>query len=162
MHPLALLAALSLLLVANGTPVAAAKVLGRHAAWSLDGGRMLADGRRLLGPSKTWRGVLLAIIATAAAGPFVGAGSRWGAAIGAAAMVGDLGSSFLKRRLGVAPSGMLPGVDQIPESLLPLLACIIPLGLGAADIAAGVALFFAGEVLLSRLLFRLNLRDRPY
>jgi hypothetical protein len=30
------------------------------------------------------------------------------------------------------------------------------------DIALACAVFFAGELLLSRLLFRLHLRERPY
>jgi hypothetical protein len=162
MHPVPLATALLLLLVANGTPVVAAKVLGSRFAWPLDRGHRLADGRPLFGHSKTWRGLLLAIAATAAAAPCVGLDWRWGAAIGAAAMAGDLLSSFLKRRLGVVPSGMLPGVDQVPESLLPLLLCRGALSLSAADTAAGVVIFFVGEVLLSRLLFRLHLRDRPY
>jgi hypothetical protein len=34
--------------------------------------------------------------------------------------------------------------------------------LNALDIAAGVAIFLIGEILISRVLFRLRLRDRPY
>jgi hypothetical protein len=34
--------------------------------------------------------------------------------------------------------------------------------LTAADIVTGVAIFFAGELALSRVLFRLRFRDRPY
>jgi len=30
------------------------------------------------------------------------------------------------------------------------------------DVIVGVAIFFAGEIVLSRILFHLNLRDRPY
>jgi hypothetical protein len=30
------------------------------------------------------------------------------------------------------------------------------------DIAAGVAIFFVGEVVLSLLLYRAHIRDRPY
>jgi CDP-2,3-bis-(O-geranylgeranyl)-sn-glycerol synthase len=36
------------------------------------------------------------------------------------------------------------------------------LSLTVADIAAGVIVFFVGEVLLSRLLYALGLRERPY
>ena len=77
-------------------------------------------------------------------------------------MAGDLFSSFCKRRLGLPPSSRASGLDQIPESLLPLLACRDLLGLAAADIAACVVLFVVGEVVLSRVLFALRLRDRPY
>jgi len=68
----------------------------------------------------------------------------------------------LKRRLGLPPSSRAIGLDQIPESLFPLLACYSALSLSVIDIAAGCAIFFVGELLLSRLFFRLRLRDRPY
>jgi CDP-2,3-bis-(O-geranylgeranyl)-sn-glycerol synthase len=77
-------------------------------------------------------------------------------------MVGDLLSSFLKRRLHLASSSKATGLDQIPESLFPLLACRSALSLTTLDIAVGCAIFFAGEILLSRLFFWLRLRDRPY
>jgi CDP-2,3-bis-(O-geranylgeranyl)-sn-glycerol synthase len=82
--------------------------------------------------------------------------------VGVAAMAGDLFSSFTKRRLGLAPSSMALGLDQIPESLFPLLACRLLLPLSFFDVVAGVTLFFIGGLILSRILFRFNLRDRPY
>jgi CDP-2,3-bis-(O-geranylgeranyl)-sn-glycerol synthase len=77
-------------------------------------------------------------------------------------MAGDILSSFVKRRLGRPPSSLATGLDQVPESLLPLLACRNPLSLTAADIIAGIAISFIGELLLSRVLYKLRLRDRPY
>ena len=77
-------------------------------------------------------------------------------------MAGDLFSSFGKRRLGLAPSSQALGLDQVPESLLPLLACRTALSLTAADIALAVVIFFIGELVLSRLLYRAHLRDEPY
>jgi hypothetical protein len=77
-------------------------------------------------------------------------------------MIGDLLSSFCKRRLGLTPSSPAIGLDQVPESLFPFLACREALSLTAADIGAGMAIFFVGEVLLSRVLYALGLRDRPY
>ena len=62
----------------------------------------------------------------------------------------------------MAPSSRALGLDQAAESLLPLLACRAALPLTAADIALGVAVFFAGEFILSRLLYRAHLRDEPY
>jgi len=78
------------------------------------------------------------------------------------AMAGDLLSSFLKRRLALQPSSQAVGLDQIPESLFPLLACRQALSLTVLDIVVGTAIFFLGEVVLSRVLFRLHVRDRPY
>jgi hypothetical protein len=162
MHPLAILQLLFLLMLANGTPVIAKKLLGERWAWPLDGGWHFIDGRPLFGPSKTVRGVVLAELVTIAGTPCIGLDWRVGAVVGGAAMAGDLFSSFAKRRLGIETSGMAPGLDQVPEALFPLLACAGSMPLGMADIAAGVVLFVAGEVVLSRLLYRLHLRDRPY
>ena len=77
-------------------------------------------------------------------------------------MVGDLSSSFLKRRLRLPPSSRATGLDQVPESLFPLLLCRSMLTLTIADIAVGALLFFIGEVVLSRLLYKLHVRNRPY
>jgi CDP-archaeol synthase len=78
------------------------------------------------------------------------------------AMAGDLFSSFVKRRLALAPSSQAMGLDQVPESLLPLLACRTALSLNAIDVTLAVALFFSGELVLSRLLYKVHLRDEPY
>ena len=157
-----LLALLVLLLVANGTPVLAKWVLGDRFAFPLDGGVRFVDGRPLFGPAKTIRGIVLSVAATAAAAPVVGLDGMIGAVVGAAAMAGDLFSSFVKRRLGVPTSGRATGLDQLPEALLPLLACRGALALTFADIAVAAAMFFVGEIVLSRLLFRLRVRDRPH
>lgn len=77
-------------------------------------------------------------------------------------MVGDLFSSFVKRRLGMSSSSKFTGLDQIPESLLPLLACMALLPLTPLSVAVGTFLFFVGALLLSRVFFKLNIRDHPY
>jgi len=91
-------------------------------------------------------------------------GLHWaiGAVAGGAAMAGDLFSSFVKRRLNLAPSSRATGLDQIPESLFPLLACRGGLSLSVLDILICVAIFFVGEIMLSELLYKAHIRDRPY
>jgi CDP-2,3-bis-(O-geranylgeranyl)-sn-glycerol synthase len=153
---------LILLTVANGSPVVARKIVGDSLAYPLDGGVKFIDGHPLFGSSKTWRGVLVAIFATPICAPLIGQEFAIGLVVGVTAMAGDLLSSFLKRRLGLAPSSRATGLDQIPESLFPLLACGQLLSLTAVDIAAGTAIFLIGEVAFSRLLFKFHLRDRPY
>jgi len=153
---------MALLLLANGAPVLAKKLCRRRFAHPLDSGLMFRDGQPVLGPSKTFRGVAAAVLATAAASPVFGVNPAVGAQVASAAMTGDLVSSFLKRRLNLPPSGQALGLDQIPESLFPMLACRRALSLSAADVALGVAIFFGGELVLSRLLFRVHLRDVPY
>lgn len=95
---------------------------------AIDGGRTW-QGARLLGDGKTWRGtaagtlagLLLAIVLSSLA-------STVGVAIGltlprfplaaavalpAGAMLGDIGGSFLKRRIGRARGAAVPGLDQL-------------------------------------------------
>jgi CDP-archaeol synthase len=162
MHPLALFKILVLVTLANGTPVIAKRIFGPRFARPLDGGLRFIDGWPLFGPSKTIRGIVLALVVTTAAAPVLGLDATTGLVAAASAMAGDLLSSFVKRRLALVSSSRATGLDQIPESLFPLLACSPALSLGSADIGAGVAIFLVGEILLSRVLFHLKLRDRPY
>jgi CDP-2,3-bis-(O-geranylgeranyl)-sn-glycerol synthase len=153
---------LALLTLANGTPVMAKNILRDHTAHPLDGGLQFIDGRPLFGPSKTIRGVVLSVLVTSAGAPLLGLPWKLGALIAALAMAGDLFSSFLKRRIRLQSGDRATGLDQVPESLFPLLACRNWLSLTASGIAVTVVIFFVGEVLVSRLLHKLHLRDRPY
>lgn len=153
---------LVLLAVANGTPVAAKLVLGNAFARPLDGGALFVDGRPLFGPSKTIRGIAFAVLATSGAASLFGLGWKIGTLVGTVAMAIDLASSFLKRRMGLAPSSRAISLDQIPESLFPLLACRFLLPLTILDIGVATILFLVGALVLSRILFKLRLRDRPY
>ena len=159
---LVVLRLVALLTVANGAPVIAARVLGRHLSFALDGGLEFFDRRPLFGKSKTVRGIAISILSSAVAAPALGFSWTIGAAVGAAAMAGDLVSSFIKRRLNLAPSSRATGLDQIPESLFPLLACQSALALSAMEVAACAAIFMAGEMLLSWPLYKAHIRDRPY
>jgi hypothetical protein len=162
MHPVAILQLLVLLSVANGAPVVAKKLFGNAATWPLDAGAMFFDGRPLFGRSKTIRGILLAVVLTTLAAPLLGLELWIGAIVGVMAMAGDLFSSFMKRRLDRPSSSRATGLDQIPEALFPMLACRFALALTWADIVVGVAIFFAGEIFLSRVFYRLGLREEPY
>ena len=151
-----------LLMLANGAPVVAKKVFGDRFSLPLDGGVAFLDGRPVFGSSKTFRGIVVSVLATTAGALLMGLEPTIGVTVAAAAMAGDLFSSFVKRRLSLPPSSQALGLDQIPESLLPMLACRDALALTAVDIAIGVGIFFAGELVLSRLLYRAHLRDEPY
>jgi len=153
---------LLLLAVANAAPIVAARLLGARWRAPLDGGLRFVDGRPLFGRSKTVRGVIAAIVATALAAPALGIAPQIGAILGATAMAGDALSSFVKRRLGIPSSGRATGIDQVPESLLPLLAVRAPLELSWLQVAAVTTLFVALEIPVARLLHRFGLRDRPY
>ena len=151
-----------LLLVANGAPIIAHKLLGECCAWPVDGQRRFRDGRPWLGPSKTWRGIVAALAVTPLAALLLTLPWWFGALFALATLLGDLLSSFSKRRLGIESMGRATGLDQIPEALLPLLLAQWLLGMSALSVAIGVALFFILEHLLSIILYRLHIRTRPY
>ena len=153
---------LVLLIVANGAPVIVWKVLGSLANYPVDANVRFVDGRPLFGPSKTVRGIVSAIVVSAIAAPVMGLSWQLGALFGACVMLGDLMSSFTKRRLGMASSSIAIGVDQIPESLVPLLLLHQQLGLGWQSVVVIVLAFFIIEVLGSQILYKLKIRRHPY
>jgi CDP-2,3-bis-(O-geranylgeranyl)-sn-glycerol synthase len=143
-------------------PILAKNMLRDRFSGPLDRGLKLRDGYPLFGKSKTLRGLVSSVACTSIAAPLLGLAWPIGAMLAAASMTGDLLSSFIKRRLGLQPHAQASGLDQIPEALLPLLLVRHPLYLTAADVALLVAAFIVAEVGLSRVLFRLHFRDRPY
>jgi len=153
---------LLLALTANGAPVLGKRFLGAHWAAPLDGGLNFFDGRPLLGRSKTLRGLVLSLAATATVAVLLGYSWQLGLLYSAMSMTGDVFSSFTKRRLGIPPSGKFRGLDQLPELVLPMWVCHEPLGVTGWDITMLTGLFFAGDFVLSKVLFRLGIREHPY
>jgi CDP-diglyceride synthetase len=153
---------LVLLGVANGTPILATKLLQDRFGLPLDCGLNLPDGEPLFGASKTFRGVILSVLCTSGAAVLLHVDWSTGATIAAMSMLGDLFSSSIKRRLHLQPHAQVFGLDQIPEALLPLLVVKAQFNLTAPHIAGLVLAFIVLEVVLSRILFRLKIRDRPY
>jgi CDP-2,3-bis-(O-geranylgeranyl)-sn-glycerol synthase len=153
---------LLLLLVANGAPILARHMFDAHFDLPLDGGCSTPRGQPWLGPSKTVRGLLAAVLATTLAAVLSGFSWETGSAIGLLAMTGDLAASFTKRRLGLPPSSQAIGLDQVPESLLPMLYCAASLELAWSSVLWIVVAFWISEILLSRLLFWLGIRRHPY
>ena len=157
-----IIVALLLLGVANGTPLLAHRLLGARFAAPLDGGLRLSDGRDLFGPGKTIRGVVLSVVATALVAPLFGLGVGTGLLFGALTMAGDLSSSFIKRRIGIPSGGRALGLDQMLESVFPLLGCKAALGLDLISVAILALIFLVLALAISRLLYRLGIRARPY
>lgn len=153
---------LLLLVVANSAPVLARDLLGDSFARPLDGGRLWRDGRPLFGRSKTVRGLAAAAAASATAAALTGLGFWFGLWFGLLAMLGDLGSSFIKRRLGLAPGDRASVLDQLPEALLPVAVAVPLLDVGVAEAVLVVMLFALLVIGLSPLLYRLGLRRRPH
>jgi CDP-2,3-bis-(O-geranylgeranyl)-sn-glycerol synthase len=145
------LAALLLVIVANLAPWAAGRLTPRRWRAPLDGGAELADGRRLLGDHKTWCGLAAGILACAAVARLLRQPLLLGAAFGALALAADAASSFSKRRLRLRPGTEIPGLDQLPEALVPLLVLARPLGLRFTDAIAVASAFMLLDLATLRL-----------
>ena len=153
---------LALLLVVNGSPVVARAMLGSHLATPIDGGYRHRDGRPLLGPSKTWAGAATAMLSGAVLAPLLGLGATIGFLIGLLAMIGDAGSSFIKRRQGLSSGEMALGLDQLPEALLPLSVCIPLLDLDLFTVVVTAVAFMLANLAISRLLYAMGIEDHPH
>ena len=116
MHFLALAQVLILLSLANASPVIAKLFLGKTYARPIDGNTRFIDGRPLFGPSSI-RGLVVSLLLTALAAPLIGLQFKIGLLVAAAAMAGDLLSSFSKRGWVLHPVVRATGLDQIPEAL---------------------------------------------
>ena len=152
---------LFLLLVANGAPIIARDIFKDLLSYPLDRGKTQYDGRPLFGPAKTVRGLLVACLGTGCAAPLVGRPVLLGMCLGLYAMCGDLMSSFMKRRLGIKSGDSALGLDQSLEALTPAVMLRTPFAFQVTEIVIVVLAFFFLEISLSRLLYRLHIRDRP-
>jgi len=151
----------ALLIIANGAPMVLGVALGSRGR-AIDGGRLLGDGQPLFGASKTWRGLIVAVVCTALAAWVLGLGLVFGALFGVLAMVGDLFSSFIKRRFGLLSSDRARWLDQIPEALLPALLAQFWLTAGWGVVVAVTLLFAALNIWASPFLHRWGIRHRPH
>ena len=146
--------ALLLVCVASSAAWAVSRVLGPRLAARLDFGMVLPDGKPLFGSHKTWRGLAAGTLACAIVAPLVGLGLATGAGFGAAALLGDAASSAVKRRLALRPGAEVPGLDQLPEALLPLVLFAQALGIGVIEIAVVTLVFTTLDMLVAPLRHR--------
>lgn len=114
---------LVILLVANTAPILFSALLPKVRRWPLDNGRRLADGRPLLGEHKTLWGFLSGIGAAGIFSLLMGLPLAMGLLIGLVSLLGDLLTSFLKRRLGLVEGETAHLFDHLLEGALPLLLC---------------------------------------
>ncbi len=134
----------------------------RCLAVPLDGGVVLADGRPCSANRRPIRGVLLAISRPQSSPRCSARLEGWGCWRGRR----DGGRSLIELHQAAArtcrraarPSASIRSPNRV------LATARLPAALAAdrLDIVVTVVLFFVGEIVLSRLLFRLRLRDRPY
>ena len=115
-HALDVFRSLLLISAANAAPILAAKALRLRKAHPIDGGIMLPDGRPLLGRSKTWRGLVSAVVLASCVGALIGLPWRLGALVGVSAMLGDGLSSFVKRRFALESAAGRSGSTRFRNS----------------------------------------------
>jgi CDP-diglyceride synthetase len=147
----AMIEALCMIVWANGAPVLARLLLGERWDSPVDGGLLYRDGRRWLGASKTWRGWVICALTTPLVAWLFEISWEVGLLVAILAMLGDAVSSFVKRRLGYPTSTSVMLLDQVPESLMPAIALLAPLGLTLAEIGLSVAGFVIIDILLTPL-----------
>jgi CDP-diglyceride synthetase len=149
-----LLRAMLLLGIANVMPWALAWLCRGRCAAPLDLGLRLADGARLLGDHKTWRGLAGSVVACALVASALRLDWRIGAAFGVISLSGDAIASCLKRRVALPPGSEVAGLDQLPEALLPLIVLAGPLRLGALQVIVVAGSFTVLDLLFTRLRHR--------
>ena len=146
---------------ANGAPVLAGGGL------PMDFGRNFVDGKRVLGDNKTFKGFFFGL----AIGVFVGLVEylvfgeypllfSFLSPLGA--LSGDLAGAFLKRRLDIAPGGLLPIIDQI-DFVVGAVLFSLPLGVVSWELAITVMLITPPIHLLTNFVaFKLKLKSNPW
>ena len=145
------------LITANGTPIILRRCMGATFSHPVDGGLLLSDGYPLFGYSKTWRGILSGITGATIVAFLLDFPVLFGVAFAALSLLGDLLSSFIKRRLKRPPSSKFIGLDQIPEALFPSAAGTYWLDYGLSTIAIVTLSFFLISILTPALLSLLRI-----
>ena len=153
---------LTLIIIANGSPILIRLLLNDSFDLAVDFGQKLPDNRRVFGDSKTWRGIVAALASTAIAAWLFGYLVTTGLLVAAYAVLGDLIASFIKRRLSMPPSSMAPLLDQVPESLLPAWMLMHIFKLDMMSVIILVLTFIIVELGLSHILYKWGIRKRPY
>ena len=148
---------------ANGTPVLAG------GGTKMDFGRNFVDGKRIFGNNKTFRGFFFGW------GVGIGVGLIEGMVFGFnsfpvlfallipfGALLGDLTGAFIKRRLSIAPCGLLPVVDQI-DFVVGAVVFSLPLALIGWKVAVTVLLITPPIHLFTNFLaYKMKLKRHPW
>lgn len=152
---------LILLWLINFAPPMVAHLLGERWDTPVDGGYVLRNGTPLLGPHKTRRGVLAGIVTGSLVGWIIGFPAWVAFLSGLLSMLGDLLSSFIKRRFELPAGRVVFGLDQVFEGSLPFVLLAPYALLGPLDVVVLVGLFTLGAHSGSRF-FKEVLLEKPY
>jgi CDP-2,3-bis-(O-geranylgeranyl)-sn-glycerol synthase len=146
---------------ANGTPVLAG------GGTKMDFGRNFFDGKRVFGNNKTFRGfffgwVIGMIVGSIEYVVFPGFPVLFIVLIPLGALLGDLTGAFLKRRIGIAPGGLLPIVDQI-DFVVGAVVFALPLMIVSWQLAVTVLLITPPIHLFTNFLaYKMKLKKHPW
>jgi CDP-2,3-bis-(O-geranylgeranyl)-sn-glycerol synthase len=145
---------------ANGAPVLAG------GGPPLDFGKKFFDGKPILGKNKTFRGfffgwfigLMVGLIETMLFGyPIL-----FSVLSPLGALMGDLAGAFLKRRLNIAPGGLLPVIDQI-DFVVGALLFSLPLSMISWELALAVIVITPPIHLFTNFLsYKLKLKNNPW
>jgi CDP-2,3-bis-(O-geranylgeranyl)-sn-glycerol synthase len=145
---------------ANAAPVLAGGGL------PLDFGKNFVDGRRVFGKNKTFRGfffgMAIGILVGLVEVLLFGYPLLFAVLSPLGALLGDLGGAFLKRRLDIAPGGLLPVVDQV-DFVVGAIVFSLPLAIITLDLAVTMLIITPPIHLLTNFLaYKLKLKSNPW
>lgn len=145
---------------ANATPVLAG------GGTRMDFGRNFYDGKRIFGNNKTFRGFFFGLAIGVAVGLMecyaFGFPILFAFLIPLGALLGDLAGAFLKRRIGIAPGGLLPIVDQV-DFVVGAIVFSIPLAIVSWKLAVTVLLITPPIHLFTNFLaYKMKLKRHPW
>lgn len=145
---------------ANAVPVLAGGGL------AMDLGKNFVDGKRVFGNNKTFRGFFFGLAVGVGVGLF-----EWilfdfpllfSLLTPLGALVGDLTAAFLKRRLGIAPGGPFPIVDQV-DFVVGAIVFALPLAMVYWELVVAVLLITPPFHLLTNFgAYKLKLKKNPW
>jgi CDP-2,3-bis-(O-geranylgeranyl)-sn-glycerol synthase len=146
----------------------------------IDGGRKLR-GEQLFGPGKTWEGLVFGSLVGGLIGlvqmlaypylPFsispiplniVPMTLLLGLLLGLGAMIGDLGGSFVKRRLGIARGKPAPFLDQLDFLTGALLLSLLLVQLQAGWVILLAFITFALHIVANIIAYMLKIKKQPW
>jgi CDP-2,3-bis-(O-geranylgeranyl)-sn-glycerol synthase len=145
---------------ANATPVIAG------GGKPMDFGKNFFDGKPVLGKNKTFKGFFFGLAVGVTVGmvewvlfdyPFL-----FSVLSPLGALLGDLTAAFLKRRLGIAPGGLFPVVDQV-DFVIGALLFSLPLGMIYWELAVAVLVITPPIHLFTNFLaYKLKMKKNPW
>jgi CDP-2,3-bis-(O-geranylgeranyl)-sn-glycerol synthase len=145
---------------ANATPVLAGGGI------RMDFGKNFFDGKRIFGNNKTFRGFFFGLAIGVLVGLMETVAFNFPVLfillIPLGALVGDLAGAFFKRRVGIAPGGLLPVVDQV-DFAVGAIVFAIPLAIVSWQLAVTVLLITPPIHLLTNFLaYKMKLKKNPW